>query len=79
MDTKPDFEQNIRLPKGEDISVQYFNRTGDLVGLVTRNRLSGKFSLYFVEGDAIRKLGSDQSPIELETKYKVRERMGIDE
>ena len=79
MYTKADFNLNIRIPKGEDISVQYFNRNGDLVNLVTWNRLNERFSLYSVEGGTIRKLGSDQSPIELDVKFKVRERMGMDE
>lgn len=52
-------------------------RKGKEVGLITANQTETIFYLYEPIRDGYRKLGKAESPIELEKRYKMRERMGV--
>ena len=52
-------------------------KDGKEIGLITTNQMGTVFFLYERIGDDYRKLGKADSPLELETKYKMHERMGV--
>ena len=48
------------------------------VGVITANQTETVFFLYEPDGDDYRKLGKSDSPLELERKYKMHEKMGVE-
>lgn len=64
-------------PKGETGKVGYYNRSGELIFLLTtKNNNNDWFFLYEVTTDgALKKLGKAKTPPELENRYKVVEKM----
>lgn len=67
----------LKYPKGEFVWVQYYDKNGDQVGIMTTKPARDCYYLYGVENGEFVKLGKSASPLELETKYKMRQRMGI--
>lgn len=66
-----------KYPKGEFVWVQYYNKNGECVGIMTTKLARDCYYLYGVENGEFVKLGKSASPLELETKYKMCQRMGI--
>jgi len=65
-----------RYPKSEIPAVRYLNKDGIPIYLITRNSVGDQFFLYEIVGkDDYKKLGKSKSPVELEEKYKITEKM----
>lgn len=67
-----------KYPKGEDVCVTCYECGGRPLFLITTKPLTGYFFLYEFTADGLVKLGKGQSPLELEEKFNVRKRMGVD-
>lgn len=65
------------ISKGEHAMTSLCGKGGVEVGLITANQLETMFYLYEVVDGHYRKLGKADSPLELEKRYKMYERMGI--
>lgn len=65
------------ISKGEHAMTSLCGKGGVEVGLITANQLETMFYLYEVVDGYYRKLGKADSPLELEKRYKMYERMGI--
>lgn len=52
-------------------------KNGVEIGLITANQTETMFYLYEVIDGHYRKLGKSDSPLELERKYKMNERMRV--
>ena len=76
--TKSKEKPGIKYPKGEDVCVTCCDRGGDPLFLITTKPLTGYFFLYEFTADGLVKRGKGQSPLELEEKYNVRDRMGAE-
>ena len=70
--------QKVKYPRGEDICVTHFSRDNIPLFLITSKPITGCFYIYEFSGGTLVKLGKGQSPLELEEKFKVRKRMGVD-
>lgn len=68
----------VKYPKGEDACVRCLDRDGNPLFLITTKPLTGNFFLYEFTKDGLVRLGKGQSPLELEEKFDVRKRMGVD-
>lgn len=66
---------SYRIPYGETICVTYSNQSGKDMFLLTTKRNTDLFYLYEITENGIQKLGKDQSPFVLESKFKVNERI----
>lgn len=65
------------ISKNEHHKTGYYTKSGELVGVITANQLETQFFFYEPVGEDFRKLGKADSPLELERKFKVKERMGM--
>lgn len=68
----------VKYPKGENVCVTYCERSGKPLFLITTKPLTGHFFLYEFTGDGLVRLGKGLSPLELEEKFDVRKRMGVE-
>ena len=68
----------VKYPKGEDACVTCCDRSGRPLFLITRKPSTGCFFIYEFTEDGLLRLGKGLSPIELEEKFNVRKRMGVD-
>lgn len=68
----------VKYPKGEDVCVTFCDRSGRPLFLITTKHITGYFFLYEFTGDGLVKLGKGLSPLELEAKFEVRKRMGVE-
>lgn len=66
----------IVISKNEHVMVSLC-RKGVEVGLITANQTETIFYLYEPTESGYRKLGKAESPLELEKKYKMYERMHV--
>ena len=67
---------NLKYPKGEHVWVNYTNRNGDLLFIMTsKNGNRDWYYLYELVGTEFKKLGKAREPPELESRYKVKEKM----
>lgn len=65
----------VVYPRNEFVWVQYFNNADELEYIITSKQLRDCYYLYeFVDG-SFNRLGKAQSPVDLEMKYKVVERI----
>lgn len=64
------------ISKNEHIMTSFF-RKDELVAVITANQLETVFFLYEYNDGEYRKLGKSESPLELERKYRIPERMGL--
>lgn len=68
------------ISKNERGMVEYINKdTGKIVAVITSKFPGDIFYFYECVDGEYRKLGKANSPIELEIKYDVRRRMGMDD
>lgn len=65
------------ISKTEHEMTGYYTKSGKEVGLITANQQETIFFYYEPYDGGYRKLGRAESPIELERKFRVRERMGL--
>ena len=65
----------MTYPKGERVWTRYYNLSHELIFILTTKQTLDFYFLYeFVDG-TFKKLGKAKSPLELEEKFNVRERM----
>ena len=64
-----------KIPNNEIAWVEYFNRNHQPLFLLTSKEARDFYFLYEVVSDGYKRLGKAPSPIVLEDKYKVIERM----
>ena len=63
-------EPVIKLPRNEVGRVEIMNPKTNMVDMViTENSKTGRFSIFKIKGTEVEKLGSANSPIDLENKY----------
>lgn len=69
--------QELKLPKGEQSWVGYYNRSGERIFLLTSKENSREWYYLYevVDGTALKKLGRAHTPPELEEKFHVVEKM----
>lgn len=66
----------IKYPKGEIVWVNYANKNGKIIFILTSKPSREYYFLYEVlEDGSLNKLGKAKEPPELEEKYCVKERM----
>lgn len=66
------------VQKGERELVEYWNKKEDrVVGLCTTNEREDAFYFYEFDGRDYKKIGRCRSPVEIEIKFNLRERMGM--
>lgn len=65
----------VAYPRNEFVWVQYYNNVGELEYIITSKQLRDCYYLYEYEDGSFIKLGKAQSPVDLETKFKVVERI----
>ena len=66
----------IKYPKGEIVWVNYANKNGKIIFILTSKPSREYYFLYEVlEDGSLNKLGKAKEPPELEEKYHVKERM----
>lgn len=70
-------EKKYKFPKGEVRWVGYYNKSGDLLYIMTSKEKDREF--YFLyeaqEDGTFKKLGKSRNPTELEKKFGVAEKM----
>lgn len=65
----------MTYPNGEQVWTSYYNSSHELLFIVTSKPTRDFYFLYeFVDG-AFKKLGKAKSPLKLEEKFNVHERM----
>ena len=70
--------QEIKYPRGENVCVIYCDCRGKPFFLITTKPITGCFFIYEFKEDGLTRLGKGLSPIELEERFDVRKRMGVD-
>lgn len=65
------------ISKGEYAMTSLCSKNGAEIGLITANQSETMFYLYEVIDGHYRKLGKSDSPLELEKRYRMYERMGV--
>lgn len=65
----------MTYPRGELVWTSYYNLLRELLFIVTSKPTRDFYFLYEVVDGAFKKLGKAKSPLELEEKFKVHERM----
>ena len=63
----------MKYPSGEIVWVQYLNRSGEVLYVVTSNKTRDWYYLYDVRDG--RRIGKDRDPSELVSQHGVREAM----
>lgn len=66
----------IQYPKGEIVWVNYANRRGEIIYILTSKASRDHYYLYEVlEDGKLKKLGKAKEPPELEKKFNIQEKM----
>ena len=66
---------DVKYPTGETVWVRYQNRNGDIVSIITSNKMRDWYYLYDWVGGQFVKRGKAKEPPELVEKYNVYERI----
>ena len=66
------------ISKNEELVVSYSKRGGPIVGVMTTNQTGSLYFFYEFDGKDYKKLGKGQSPFELEEKFEIKKRMGME-
>lgn len=77
MAKKKEDKPEVKYPKGEEVCVTCYDKNGNKLFLITEKPLMELYFIYEFTGDGLVKLGKGKSPIELEKKFDVRKRMGV--
>ena len=67
-----------KYPKGEHVWVGYYNRSGQLLFIVTSKESRDWYYLYKLENGTFKKLGKAREPPELEQKYEIHKAINSD-
>ncbi len=62
-------------PKNEKVWVCYYTDNDELRFILTSKQSQDVYFLYVVDGDTFKKLGKSKSPLELEEKFNVYDRL----
>lgn len=66
----------MNYPKGEKVWVSYRTENGELRFILTSKQQSRDvYFLYEVDGNSFKKLGKSKSPLELEEKFNVHDKL----
>lgn len=65
----------MTYPKGEIVWTGYYNKAGTLLFIITSKESRDYYYLYEYRDDAFNKLGRAKSPVELEERFHVHEKM----
>lgn len=65
----------MKYPKGEIVWVSYYSTTGELKFIITSKQTRDFYYLYEVTDGEFKKLGKASSPIKLEEKFNLKERL----
>ena len=66
----------MNYPKGEKVWVSYRTENGELRFILTSKQQSRDvYFLYEVDGNSFKKLGKSKSPLELEEKFNVQDKL----
>lgn len=68
---------NIKYPKGEIVWTSYYNSEHRLMYIITSKPMRDCYYLYELQENEFKKIGRAQSSIELEEKFKVSEKMSV--
>ena len=69
-------EAKLKYPRGERVFVGYYNRSGELLFILTSKEPAREwYYLYALDGGEFRKLGKAREPPDLLEKYHVEEKM----
>lgn len=64
------------IPKTERVMTTLC-KNGIEIGVITVNQMGTTYYLYEITNGDYRKLGKSDSPLELERRYKMHDRMGV--
>ena len=67
----------VKYPKGETVWVSYYNINHELLFIMTSKPLRDYYYLYELVDNEFKKLGRATTPTELEEKFKIREKMSV--
>lgn len=65
----------MTYPKGERVWTSYYNSSHELLFIITSKSTRDFYFLYEVVDGAFKKIGKAKSPLELEEKFKIHEKM----
>lgn len=65
----------MTYPRGEIVWTGYYNRSGDLLFIITSKETREYYFLYEYRDDAFVKLGKAKNPLELTERFHVHEKM----
>ena len=65
----------MTYPRGEQLWTRYHNISGNLVFITTSKPVRDFYFLYELVDGSFHKLGKAKSPLELEAKFKVVEKL----
>lgn len=65
----------MTYPKGEIVWTGYYNRAGDLLFIITSKESRDYYFLYEYRDEVFQRLGRAKSPLELEERFHVKEKM----
>lgn len=68
-------EKELKYPRGEIVWVEYRNKDGKTLFILTSKETRDMYFLYELVNGVFNKLGKAKEPPELEKKFLVRERM----
>ena len=68
-------EKTLKYPHGETVWVDYRDKDGKTLFILTSKESRDAYYLYELVGGSFKKLGKAKEPPELEKKFMVRERM----
>ena len=67
------------ISKNEFIILSYGTRSGEEVAVITTRETRDVYYFYEVVGKDYKKLGKASSPLDLERKFDIEKRMGIEQ
>lgn len=68
---------NYMISKNEHGMVELRNCSGEIIGEITANQMETLFFFYEFDGKNYKKLGKAESPLDLEKRFNLKERMGL--
>lgn len=68
---------DIKYPRGECVWVSYYNSDKELLFIMTSKPACDFYFLYEAVNGEFKKLGKAKNPMELEEKFKIRDKMFV--
>lgn len=63
------------VASGESVWVSYYDKSGNLIGLITSKDIRDYYYYYEASEDGLKKLGKARTPVELEEKYHISDKI----